>query len=498
MSFPPESAERIETWKQIAVFFGKDERTVKRWETERHLPVHRLPGERGGVFAYRHELTAWMNSNLLARAGKDSPSRSVARAEQSPISPDAPSGSRTASDLPEPAPPNPAAASGWPIFARSTRRSKYAPLAVALALAAVTIYSTAVWGRRSPNKPSGAGRSYNANPAAREAYLMGSYYWNQRTGEGLTRAVDSFTQAAVLDPGYALAYAGLAETYDLLPEYADTPASDAYPKAIAAANQAIKLDDTLASAHRSLAFALFYGQWDVNGATAEYRKAIALDPDDVENHHWYATTLLTLHRLDEAVKEIDRARDLDPASRSILAASAFIHFWAGDTKTSIEKLRNLEIAEPDYLPPSRYLAEVLFEVGDYSGFIEASRRAAAISNDPRESAVAEAAAQGWSSGGKTGMLEQMRIVQARYADDDPAYAFALGHTCALLGRKDDAVDALDSAAHDNYLRVMTIFTGDIQNSLHGFPRFEQLKTEVKTRMDTGKPYPNPASQASRF
>jgi tetratricopeptide (TPR) repeat protein len=480
---PPEPDDRIETWKQIGVFFGKDERTVKRWERERHLPIHRLPGDRGGVFAYRDELTAWMNSTLLDRPRSGSSStHSIAPAEQSPDPPEHPSGSTASTNSPILAAPVPAPRSPWTIFDASISRWKYALLAVAIA--AVAVYSTVVWGRRTLKTTSGAGRSYNANPTAREAYLMGSYYWNQRTGESLNRAVDAFTQAAVRDPGYALAYSGLAETYNLLPEYTSAPASDAYPKAIAAANQAIKLDDSLASAHRSLAFARFFWLWDVNGATAEYRKAIALDPDDVDNHHWYATTLLALHRMDEAVNEIDRARDLDPASRSILADSAFIHFWAGDTKPSIEKLRNLEIAEPDFLSPPRYLAETLFEVGDFPGFIEASRRAALISQDPRENAVADAAAQGWARAGRTEMLEQMRIVEERYSDDDPAYAFALGHTCALLGRKDDAVDALESAAHDNYFRVMTIFNGDIQNSLHGFPRFEQLKTEVETRMDT--------------
>jgi tetratricopeptide (TPR) repeat protein len=471
---PPDPKERIETWKQIAVFFGKDERTVKRWEHERNLPIHRLPGERGGVFAYRGELTDWMNSALFERARKDSSSAHY------DVPPEQPSGiTASAESVP---------VSRWTIFAAGIRRSRYALLAVALAIAAITVYSTVVWGRRTP-KSSGAGRSYNANPAAREAYLMGSYYWNQRTGESLTRAVDAFTQAAVRDPGYALAYSGLAETYNLLPEYSSTPASDAYPKAIAAAGQAIKLDDTLASAHRSLAFARFYWQWDVNGAIAEYRKAIALDPDDVESHHWYATTLLMLHRLDESVKEIDRARDLDPASRSILASSAFIHFWAGEREVSIQKLRSLEIAEPDYLSPPRYLSDVLFATGDYPGYIEASRRAALISHDPRETAVAEAAAQGWASGGKTGMLEQMRIIEARYADDDPAYAFPLGHTCALLGRKDDAVDALETAAHANDDRIMTIFRGDIQDSLQGDPRFEQLKIAVKTRMDGAAPNP---------
>ncbi len=116
------------------------------------------------------------------------------------------------------------------------------------------------------------------------------------------------------------------------------PRSEAFPRAIAAAAKAVALDDSLGEAHRALAFALFYWEWNIPRAFAEYRRAIAIDPRDEEAHHWYATSLLTLHRYPEALVEINEARKLDPTSRSILSDQALIRYWNGDRAGAIAHL----------------------------------------------------------------------------------------------------------------------------------------------------------------
>ena len=130
-----------------------------------------------------------------------------------------------------------------------------------------------------------------ANREAEEFYLKGRYYWEKRTPDSLNKAVDSFTQAIVHDPSYAPAYVGLADCYNLLREYTVMPASEAYPRALAAAKKAVELDDRSSEAHASFAFASFFGMWDAATADREFRRALELNPSNAIAHHWYATYL---------------------------------------------------------------------------------------------------------------------------------------------------------------------------------------------------------------
>jgi tetratricopeptide (TPR) repeat protein len=321
------------------------------------------------------------------------------------------------------------------------------------------------------------------DPEAQEFYLKGRYYWNRRTGDSLNQAVDAYIQAIVHDSEYAEAYAGLADTYDLMPEYTPMPASVAYPRAIAAATKAVALDDSLPEAHRALAFGLFYWNWEIPRALAEFRRAIQLDPSDIEAHHWYSTSLSILGRFDESLAEIEKARKLSPASRSILADRALIAYAAGDRKNSIDALKEIEHAEPDFLSPPRYLASMLFQQKDYPGFISQTRRAALISNDAQEEAVAEAAGRGWKKEGERGMLEEMERTQQKFFEDGKSSGFALAYTCTFLHRKKDAVRYLQAAFAARDLYMLTIVRDPIEPALNGEPDFEQLKKQMQAYID---------------
>jgi TolB-like protein/DNA-binding winged helix-turn-helix (wHTH) protein/Flp pilus assembly protein TadD len=176
----------------------------------------------------------------------------------------------------------------------------------------------------TPKEQAGLKNAKVVNPEAYEAYLKGRYFWNRRTADGLKRAVDYFDQAIQKDPNYAQAYAGLADSYDLLGdwEYGVLAPNEAYPKAKAAAVKALELDNTLGEAHASLAFSLDVFDWDWGSAEREFRRAIALNPGYATAHHWYAWHLSEMGRNSEAIAEMRKAENLDPLSLIISADMA--------------------------------------------------------------------------------------------------------------------------------------------------------------------------------
>ncbi|HKC65859.1 MAG TPA: tetratricopeptide repeat protein [Pyrinomonadaceae bacterium] len=157
-------------------------------------------------------------------------------------------------------------------------------------------------------------KRYTDDIEAYQAYLKGRYFWNKRTREGIKKGIGYFRQAIEIDPLYALAYAGLADSYNLLAIYGDASPREIFPKAKAAAAKALEIDETLAEAHTSLAFILHRFDWDWAEADREFRRSIALNPDYPTTHHWYGNYLMTMGRETEAMEEMERAQQLDPLS----------------------------------------------------------------------------------------------------------------------------------------------------------------------------------------
>jgi len=152
------------------------------------------------------------------------------------------------------------------------------------------------------------------NTEAYQLYLKGRFYWNKRKADDLQKAVDYFNQAIEKDPGYALAYAGLASTYAVLPEYSGLPARNFIPKAEGAARKALEYDATMAEPHAVLGLIKYNHQWDWEGAEKELKQAIELNPNNATNHHWYCVCLTQQGRFEQALSEIKRAQELDPLS----------------------------------------------------------------------------------------------------------------------------------------------------------------------------------------
>ncbi len=348
-------------------------------------------------------------------------------------------------------------------------------------LFAVWIFRPGFRDARASAKAGQASTRSLRQPANREAedfYLKGRFYWNKRTPESLNQALEAFTQAIAHDPNYSDAYVGLADCYNLLREFSAMPGNEAYFKAFAAAKKAVELDPQSSEAHASLAFVTFFGMWDAADAEKEFRRAIELDPNNAKAHHWYATFLHALGRHEEALTEIELARKLAPDSPSILADQGAVLWAAGHHEQALQMLKQLEVADPDFVSPHRYLRLAYFETGDYPNYIAESKKDAVLTHDAAQSSVAEAAARGFAQGGERGLLEAQLSDQIALYQQEKLSPYFVAQTEARLGNTRGALKYLTICiqSHDEY----TLNLSDDQGfaGLHGDPAFEQLLAKI--------------------
>ncbi len=392
---------RLDGWKDIAAYLGKVERTVKRWDADRGLPTHRVPGGgRASVYAYTRELDEWLKSGKAIEADVSSEqAHSEPALDEQPETDPADSALNIPAPESEKLPPPPIVVESEPSQSRRlSRRWLVAVLALLLAgIIGAAINSPAVRAAseriaqllpghltKQPAEPS-HGPAVSVSPAekkqAHDLYLKGRFEWSQRTPDSLNRALDYFTQALVHDPGKAEAYAGLADTYDLLREYSTMPDSDAYQRAIAAAKKAVELDDSSAEAHRALAFAEFYGNWNFADGEKDFQRAIELNPSDPLAHKWYANAICLLGRCAEALKQINIAQELDPSSLSLVADRGQIMFYSGHREEGIEALKQVERSSPEFASPHYYLMRIAFDSRDYPEYLAEGKTVAESKDD---------------------------------------------------------------------------------------------------------------------
>ena len=317
-----------------------------------------------------------------------------------------------------------------------------------------------------------------ANREAEQFYLKGRYYWEKRTPDSLNKAVDSFTQALVHDPGYAPAYVGLADCYNLLREYTVMPASEAYPRALAAARKAVELDPQSSEAHASLAFVSFFGMWDAATADREFRRALELNPSNAIAHHWYATYLECLRRYPESLAEIERAQALEPASKSVLADKGAILFDAGRLHDAIALLQQMEENEPDFISPHRYLKFIYLQTADYPHYLVEARSEAVLMRDSSALAVVAATEKGFATGGGKDLLITLRRQQTKLYERGLLSPYFLAVTCSLQGNKQEALRYLKTAYDRHADGLFQIETDHAFDNLHDEPAFRQLVADV--------------------
>jgi TolB-like protein/Flp pilus assembly protein TadD len=316
-----------------------------------------------------------------------------------------------------------------------------------------------------------------ANTEAHQLYLKGRFFWNKRTGNDLKKSIDYFQQAIAADPNYALAYAGVADAYVLLPGYSGGNPRDCYPKAIAAAKKALELDDTLAEARTSLALAIWYYDFDFSQANREFQRAIELNPNYASAHQQYGNnTLSATGRFNDAIAEGKRAVELDPLSLVINADLGVDYYYARRYDEAIAQLRKLLEMDPGYYFAYVTLGQALEMKGARDAAIAEYQKARALNDDPLVLALL-AHAYGLSGNKMEAekILDQLKALsKARYVS---AYSFALAYLG--LGNKEEAFRWLEQSYQDRAgADVGWIRVDPLLDPLRGDPRFKALAEKI--------------------
>ena len=409
---------RLDSWKEIAQFFGRDERTVRRWEERRGLPVRRVPG--GGkttVYAFVVDLETWLKQGGEAADSEEPSHTPAAEADRS--------------------------TPGDRFFlerirtAGATARWRVAPFVASLVIVAAAAATSWV---RSTGAP-------HTNPIAYNYYLKGEYSWQTRTSAGLAQAIADFNKSIAADPGYAPAWAGLADCYNLMPEYGGMPAAIAFPRAGKAARRALELDNSLANAHRDMAYVDFWWTHDVTEAMREFRRSLELNPRSAQGHHWYATALEMTGDDRHALAEIGEAEDLAPGSTAVLLDKGLLLADAGHFDEGLQVLKQVEIAEPGIAKVHTYLSAIHHFKGDEHGALEEMRRSAELAHDGIGLAIAAAGEDGYRSGGVGEMGRRVAAEEQQLYDHGKLSPYLLAQTYAALGAPDRVFPLLSDAVN---------------------------------------------------
>jgi eukaryotic-like serine/threonine-protein kinase len=320
------------------------------------------------------------------------------------------------------------------------------------------------------------------NVLAYGLYLRGRYAWNKRTSEGVFEGIKYFEEAIALDPTYALAYTGLADSYSLHIDYRNVPVHEGHQKAKLYARKAIELDDTLAEAHASLAWSSFIYDWDWHGAAREFRRAIELDPRYAPAHQWYAFMLASQGNFDEALLEAHTAQENDPSSVSVRRSLGYAYFYARKYEQAHYHLDRAIAMNPT--------AEESFRV---QGLILTLQKQFPAAERVLREAVALAP--------ECGSYTKATLAYSLAAAGDPSYARQLAAELEerlkveyvspveqaivyiALGDKQKALDWTERAIDERRGWVAYLRVHPIVDSLRGEPRFDALVQ----RMNFGAP-----------
>jgi len=319
-------------------------------------------------------------------------------------------------------------------------------------------------------------KTYTENTEAYQLYLRGRYHWNKRTPQGLQKSIEYFNQAVAVDPAYALAYAGLADSYALLPFYADTESAEAFPKAKAAATKALEIDDLLAEAHTTLAHVRMWYEWDWSGAERGFKRAIELNSNYPTAHHWYSIHLSFLERPQEALTEIRRAYELDPFSLSINLDMGVVYFNARQYDEAIKQFYKTLEMNPDFFHAHLFLADAYEQKGMYEEAATAFEKVITLRGGSVE--MAAGLRNGYKASGERGYFqEKLKFLEGRWRrKKEGAYQIAEVH--ASLGEQDRALEWLEKAYERRDMSLVNLRVTPKFDGLRSNPRFQDLLRRV--------------------
>ncbi len=318
-------------------------------------------------------------------------------------------------------------------------------------------------------------KSYTENSEAYQLYLVGRYQMANRNAKNLNAAINTFTKARDLDPNFALAYAGLADAYSLLNTYQIRTPIETYDKAKANAKKALEIDESLAEAHASLAYVLFYYDRNRTEAETHFRKSIELNPSYSTAHHWFALALAAMGKSDDAIQQINLAIELEPRSAIIKSAAGLVYFYAKHYEDGLAACnQSLEIDIG--LVPAHKTKRVIYEaLGNYQEALSSYQQERSFrgNTDENEPGWAMITAQVEAIGGnrESALQNLQKALNASTVINEPkSFSYEIMIAYALLDEKEKALEWLEKAkiSRDHSFNFALVD-----------PRIDKLKTDKR-------------------
>lgn len=324
-----------------------------------------------------------------------------------------------------------------------------------------------------PRKPADVRVARSVSQDAYVYYLQGRFAFNQRNGPNLFNAVSSFDQAIRQDPGFAAAYAGLADSYNMLMFYGYTTEASTLSKSRDAATRAIALDDALAEGHASLGYIHFIWDWDWPGAEQEFQRAIALNRNYAPAHHWYALFLTAMGRRDESLSQVHLAHELDPLSPIVTSAYAYIAYFAGKYDQAVVQCKTVLQQDPKFMVAHNVLGLAHEAQADYAGAIAAFERAIELSGT-RPGTYLDNLGHTFGISGQREQAEMiLSEIQAK-AKSGKGDEISTVATLIGLNENDRALDVMEKNFRTGNVGLMWLKVDPRFNPLRSNPRFQAL------------------------
>jgi tetratricopeptide (TPR) repeat protein len=452
-------SRRLIGWKAIGQFLGCTERTARRWEAYRGMPVHRIPGGgRSSVWTTPDELSGWLQAlpsevqaTLRAEASTEAGTEAA-----TPGATDTSVTTRAA--LPT--------GIGWE---RPRMQSAAAALLLVVLIAAGFLLWHATRTRHTPTPAAAVVRGpYDDNPQARETYMTARFELATRSAASLVAAEQAFRDLTRTYPDRAAGWSGLADTYLLLREFGSVRDEAAYTQAERAARTALALDPKLADAWLDQAFIQWWWHGDPAAAFRGFNTALQLEPRSAKALHWYATALYAHGDYDKALQTIGRARELDPNNRAIVADEAWLRFGSGERAVALTTLERQVQHDPGFEASHYYLAHVYLIMSRDADFLREAKLAAQLRGQTETIEVLRVAELRFKSGGRAAMLEQLSASEAASCDRGTGSPVVVAEYRALANDREGMLKWLTRAerTHDHNLPT-----------LRGYPEFEGYRKD---------------------
>jgi DNA-binding winged helix-turn-helix (wHTH) protein/TolB-like protein/Flp pilus assembly protein TadD len=319
-------------------------------------------------------------------------------------------------------------------------------------------------------------KHYTEDTEAYQSYIKGRYYWNKRDADGLKKGIGYFEDAILKDPQYALAYAGLADSYATLGVIEDQSSQDLMPKARSAALRALELDDGLAEAHASLGYVKHRFEWDWAGAERELKRAIELNDDYAAAYQWYGWFLISEARFADAQSEFKRAEQIDPLSLYTNLTAGMAYFFSGEYDKAGAQYKRVVEMDPNFWLAHRWLGKTYAQEGKYDQAIAEFQTVVKLHGG--NVAQSPALACVYALGGKQAEARQVLQELLRVAKQKYVSPYNIAMIYATLGEKDQAFDWLAKDLKEHGDNLVFLGIEERFDGLHSDSRFADLVRQV--------------------